>query len=85
MGPQVVAGPLRGADGARMSTYVWVVCTGSGYYADSVWTTEEAAIAEAKRLNEWDNEEPWRCVQRWEMDKPMQHWPEMHRWKEEIV
>jgi hypothetical protein len=55
---------------------VYVVCIGNGYYANSVWTTREAAIVEAKRLDEWDDEDPLRFVQEWEVNVPDQHWAE---------
>ena len=71
---------------------VWVVCTGSGYYADSVWSTREAALAELERLGErpalalfgMPAEDIRRYVQPWEVDKPEQHWAELNNLDEAL-
>ena len=65
---------------------VWVVCTGSGYYAESVWSTREAALAELERLGDGPTparprfnmpaEDIRRYIQPWEVDKPEQHFAE---------
>ena len=59
----------------KKPVYVWVVSTGDGYYAESVWTTEEAARAEAERIGVM-GEGFGRAVKRWELDKPNQIWAE---------
>jgi len=61
---------------------------GSGYYADSVWSTREAALAELERSGEgprsvWPEmnmpaEDIRRYIQPWEVDKPNQHWAEFN-------
>lgn len=63
--------------------YVWVVSTGHGYYAESVWTTEEAAWEEARRLELAKTElVDGRAVKRWQMNKPRQIWGDV--WAEEM-
>lgn len=52
---------------------VWVVSTGSGYYADSIWTTEEAAWEEARRLDVIRHGRG-RAVKRWKLNTPDQMW-----------
>lgn len=55
--------------------HVWVVSTGSGYYAESVWTSEEAAWEEARRIGVAEDG-PGRAVKRWELNAPSQIWPD---------
>ena len=55
-------------------THVWVVSSGHGYYAESVWSTEELAWAEARRQGYDKEGGRGRSVKRWEIDQPEQIW-----------
>lgn len=55
---------------------LWAVCADSGYYTDSIWSTREFAMEEARRLGLDVDAEPLRFVQPWVLNKPEQHFKE---------
>lgn len=56
-------------------TTLWVVCGGSGYYAESIWDSYGLAYLEACKIEgaEKVDEDPDRFVQPWELNIPKQH------------